>query len=148
MIEIVLIVLVVGRYAVDTIKNIVDRWLIKNVLSENGTKIPMLKWFNWEYLTSRTLMQYLSLAFIASFTLVTFPLGIWIQSFEAWKYWHTQGIIVNILSIIFTPLTALGFWGTVHELKLTQTTIFGLAIVEFGFALCVVGWYFVGQGNL
>lgn len=147
MIEIVLLLLVTARFCVDTIKTVVDRWLIKNILSENGTKIPMLMWFDWKYLSSRSLVQYLSLAFMAGFTLLTFPLGIWIQSFEAWKYWSTQGMLAGVLSLIFTPLTALGFWGAVNEMKFTNATIFGFILVEIGIGVGVVGWFFVGQGN-
>ncbi|MDH5634191.1 MAG: hypothetical protein OEY30_00020 [Candidatus Bathyarchaeota archaeon] len=143
--EIVLAFLTLLREAVAVIRTNVTRYLIKNNISP--FEIPFWKWFTWEFIKTLGLKQLLSLLAIASFTFITFPLGIWISSFSAGSFVPITSIITGIIGMVMFPVNLYSLSKTVHEITFNHQTIMGIVIVEIGTVIGIVGFYFIYLGN-
>lgn len=141
-----LLILLVVRQAESIFQDWTSRWIIKYHLSD-GLELPIWKLLSWQFIRNLTLRQIASIAALASFTLFTFPMGVWIASFSAAVYFPLQCMFLVALSIITTPLQLWGFKQTVKEIVFNQTTINGLILIEISYVVCVVGWWFIYQGQ-
>lgn len=142
-----LFLLLLARRGEDVIHGSVVRYIIKNVLS-NAQELPMWKLLSWTYIKNLTIQQFLGLTVIASFTLITFPLGVWINSFPANKYYPLSGIFGHAISLVMIPLNLITYNKLVNEMKFTNTTFLGLVVIEIAMVIGMLGWYLIYKGNL
>jgi len=70
-----LTLLIVAQQLIAIFKTNITRWLIKTFFTTG--ELPLAKWYTIEFIQTLNLSRILSLGVIASFTLVTFPLGLW-----------------------------------------------------------------------
>jgi len=123
----------------------VTRYLIKTHISPK--ELPMWKWFSINFIKTLRLPQILSLMAIASFTLFTFPLGIWLQSFRAGTFLPLGYLFGAVVSLFAIPLSLWSLHKTVGEITFNHQTIVGLVIVELATLILVVGWWLIYVGN-
>lgn len=145
--EVKLLLLLIARKAEEVVHGPAARWIVKNLLSD-ATELPIWKLLSWTYIRNLTLSQVAGLVALGSFTIVTFPLGIWISSFEAGKYYPISAVFSHLIAIVMIPLNLVVFNKLVDEMKFTQTTLIGLVIIEFAMVLGAVGWFLIYKGNL
>jgi len=143
--EVSLALLTLLRQAVAVIQTNVTRYLIKNNIS--SSEISLWKWFSLEFIKALGLKQLLSLLAIASFTLITFPLGIWVSSFSAGLFVPITSIISGIIGLVMFPVNLYSLSRTVHEITFNHQTIMGIIIVEIGSVIGIIGFCFIYLGN-
>jgi len=121
------------------------RYILKNFFSEN--ELPMWQWFNISFWLSLHLTQIVSLLLIASLTLVTFPLGIWLASFNQGMALPVINIYGTVANMVLIPFNLWALHKTVGEIDFNQTTMTGLALIELSGCIALLGWWFIYQGN-
>jgi len=141
----VVVVLSFLRAIVEVIRTTVTRYLIKTYISPS--EIPMTRWFSTEFIKRIGLKGLSSLGVIASFTLVTFPLGIWISSFSAGMFLPLASIITGLIGMVTVPLKFYTMSKVVHEITFNRLTLLGLGLVEVGTIIGIVGFYLIYLGN-
>lgn len=145
--ELKLLLLLTARKLEEVIHSVVSRYIVKHILSDMK-ELPMWKMLSWTYIRNLTLTQLAGLAVIASFTIITFPLGVWISSFSANKYYPLSAVFSHLIAIVLIPLNLFAFNKVVNEMKFTQTTFLGLLIIEVAMILGAIGWFLIYKGNL
>lgn len=140
-----IIILLAIRQVVTIIQQNASRYLIKYHISPS--ELPMWKWFSVAFIKNLKLPQILSLLGIASFTLITFPLGVWIGSFTAGMFLPLSYIFGGIIGLFLIPFNLWTLHKTVEEITFNQQTIFGLVLVEIATIIAIIGWYLIYIGN-
>ena len=125
-------------------KQNLTRYLIKTHFSENT--IPLGKWYTIEFIQSLTFSRLLSLGIIAAFTLVTFPLGIWIASFSMADSFPMIRVIRGCLLLVTFPLNFYTMSKVLNEMPINRNTLLGGAVMWVSYALLAVGSYIMYQG--
>ena len=121
-------------------KRLADRYLLKRFFTDK--EMPMTKWYDLKFLTNLDLSQLGTLAFFASSTLVTFPLNVWITSFEIGKSQTVMMLFNGIVSIVLIPAFFYTAWKVHGEFNFFDSKVLlGLVIVEMGQILIIVGSY-------
>lgn len=143
--ELVLAILTLLQESVHLVQTNVTRYLIKNNISAD--EIPFWKWFSWEFIKQLGLKGFVSILVIAGFTLITFPMGIWIGSFSVGVSIPVMCIVGGIIGLVVTPLKFYTLSRTVHEITFNHYTILGLVIVEISSVIGIIGFYFIYLGN-
>jgi hypothetical protein len=92
--------------------------------------------------------QVLGLIIIASFTLITFPLGIWIGSFKLGISIAVSSMIAYAASFVTFPLNTFIMNKFVGEFVYNNTTYLGILLLEGTQVMGVLGWFLVYQGNV
>lgn len=140
-----LMVLVLFQYLLSYVKINSTRWIIKTIFSNQ--EISMFEWFTMEFIKSLTVTRILGLIAIASFTLITFPLGVWIGSFKLGLSRPMVYMITLGVGVFTQPLN---FWiqsRALNEFIFNNQTLLGLCFLEVGYAVTVLGWYYIYLGN-
>lgn len=138
-------VLTIVLRLVATFKNNITRWIIKNWFTSG--ELPLAKWYTWEFIQALNAQRVFGLIVIASFTLITFPLGMWIASFRASDSWAVQNIIGYIVGGLVLPVNLFIMNKYINEMQFNRTTILGGVIVEVGCLAFIVGSYLIYRGN-
>jgi len=145
--EIKILILLLVQRAENIIHTATSRYITREVLS--GMKeLPIWKLLSWTYIQNMTVQQIAGLGVIASFTLITFPVGVWLASFQIGKYYTLSASFSHIISMITIPLGLMFFNKTLGEMNFTRDTILGIVILEVAMILGAVGWYMIYRGNL
>jgi hypothetical protein len=122
------------------------RWIIKNWFTSG--EIVFTKWYSIEFLRSLTTQRIVGLGIIASFTLITFPLGIWLASYSTGVSVPITLLLSTGISFFTFPLTIWTMSRVLNEFSLNQTTITGCLIIEFSkFLVLWGGWLLYIGGN-
>jgi hypothetical protein len=134
------------RQVEQMIQDIVSRYLVKYHITQ-GVELPLWKLLSWDFIKHLTLGQVLSILGIASFTLVTFPLGVWLASFSSASYIPVFGMFTGAINIFLIPLHVYGMNQAVKEINFNSKTTQGLLIIEVANVLMIVGWWFFWRGQ-
>ena len=128
-----------------TIKLNITRWIIKNWFTVG--ELPLGKWYSWEFISNLNSYRIFGLMVIASFTLITFPLGIWIGSFKLGVSYPIINIIGASMQFIMFPLNIFIMNKILTEMVINKTTLIGIVIIEISKILTGVGCWFLYLGN-
>jgi len=141
-----LIFLLIVQVVISMTNTVYTRWVIKNVISPGG-QLPMTQWFSWNFIGHLSSYQFLGILGIFSFSIVTFPLGIWIMSYSAGMFIPMQAIIGGIMGIVTVPLDLYLISKTVGEITFNRTTMIGLGILETCQIVGIFAWCLIYFGN-
>lgn len=130
---------------VNMIKNLSDRYIIRELLSF-GKELPIWKLLSIEYLKQLTLKQVLGLGIIASFTLVTFPIGVWLDSFSKQVSMPIDNIITVAIQMLLFPVNLFLINKTLSEFPITNKIIMGIMLIEIAYFIIIVGWVVIYYG--
>ena len=138
-------ILIAIQYILGIVRTTSTRYIVKTQFT--GGEFPLSQWFNLNFLTSLTIWQVLGLILIASFTLFTFPLGIWIGSFKLGLSEPIYAIITLSINLFVYPMNLLVINKAIGEMMFTNQTYLGLFIVEASQLIMALGFWFIYQGN-
>jgi len=131
---------------ITTFKTNITRFIIRNYFSKG--EIPITKWFTLSFILSLNVSKVLGLIIIASFTLITFPLGIWIASFSVGKSYPVLRFMGGIVNLISLPLNIYMMNKVLNELPINKITVTGFILHEVAFIILLISAYFMYKGGL
>lgn len=137
--------LVFSRTMIGISKLTVTRWIIKNWFTSG--ELPLGNWYSWGFISQLNYQRIFGLIVIASFTLVTFPIGVWLASFEMSKSFPIINMIGSTMNFITFPINIFFMNKILVEMAINKTTMFGIIIIELSKILTFVGCYFLYIGN-
>jgi len=143
--EIKLLLIFVVRFVEGYFHTAITRYIIKTLISVK--EIPMWNWFRWSFISGLGWKGFAGLAVIGSFTLITFPLGMWISSFDAGLFYPLSNLYSTIMGMFLIPLNIWTFNKTVHEIPFNRATIMGIVVLEVSSLITIVGWYLIYAGS-
>ncbi len=108
----------------------------------------MQSWFTLSFLSSLDLAKIISLIIIAGFTLLTFPIGIWIGSFGIGLSWSLSCIVNTVADIFITPLNIFVMKALVDEFQINSISISGIGLLEASKIVAIFGFYLIYRGNV
>lgn len=123
----------------------VTRWIIKAAFT--GGELPLDTWFSWAFLTSLTWQQILGLLGIASMTLITFPLGVWLGSFKLGVSYPVQSIVKVFVTSAMFPLNIFVMHSLLQEFVINRMAVIGIGLVEAGSVLRAIAWWIIIQSQ-
>ena len=123
----------------------VTRWIVKNWFSSG--ELYFVKWYSWEFISKLNYIRVLGLIIIASFTLITFPIGMWLASFEMSKSFPIINMIGGLMQFITFPINVFIMNKILMEMSINNTTIMGIIIIELSKILTIIGCYLLYVGN-
>ncbi len=138
-------ILVFIQTIIATFKLNVTRWIIKNLFSRG--EIPLGKWYSLEFLLSLNIPKILGLIIIASFTLITFPLGVWIASFKLGYSFPIMNMLGFAIQFITFPINIFIMNTILVEMAINNKTVFGIIIIEISKILGIIGCWLLYIGN-
>jgi len=139
-----LTLLIVAQQLIAIFKTNITRWLIKTFFTAG--ELPLAKWYTWAFIQALNLSRILSLGVIASFTLVTFPLGLWVASFNVGKSYPIARMLGTATFMITFPANLYIMAYKLRELPINPQTILGAIIIELAYAAATVGAYMMHLG--
>jgi len=139
-----LTLLIVAQQLIAIFKTNITRWLIKTFFTTG--ELPLAKWYTIEFIQALNLSRILSLGVIASFTLITFPLGLWVSSFNIGKSYPISRIIGTTTFMITFPVNLYLMAYKLRELPINPQTILGAIIIELAYAAATIGAYMMHIG--
>lgn len=137
--------LVAFQQVVSMIRVIVTRFIIKTQFS--ASEVTLMSWFTWDFINSLSVGRVVGLGIIAGFTLITFPLGVWIGSFKLGLAIPVIYMVGFAASMLIDPLNLFVINKTLGEMNLSNKTLGGLLIVEIGYAIIIGGYWFIYSSN-
>lgn len=136
--------LIFAQQFIAIFKTNITRWLIKTFFTTG--ELPLAHWYTPEFIQALNLSRIASLAVIASFTIVTFPLGMWIASYKVGQSYPVIRMIGGIMLLVTFPANIYAMSHILQELPLNPQTILGALIIEASHALLVVGAWIMYNG--
>lgn len=134
---IILAIQIVAIFKSSTVRYIIREWFSSGELNilKFGTLILKIN-----------PQQILGLGIIASFTILSFPLGVWMGSFkmgEAYAIRNLVGSLVNLITLPFTLWTM----KNLNEFVFNNETKTGLGIIVIAKILIIIGTALLYLGN-
>lgn len=126
------------------------------VVKSTTTRFIIREWFRKGEITALDLVrqvwkitpqQMLGLGIIASFTLITFPLGIWMGSFKMGDSFAITNMVGAILNLVTFPATLYAMSTVLEELEMNQKTWIGVGLIVVSKIIIIVGCWFMYKGN-
>jgi hypothetical protein len=127
------------------------------IVKNQSTRYIIREWFSRGELTalqflsnipSFTPRQLLGLGLIASFTALTFPLGVWLGSFSMDKSYPITNIITAILNLVTFPITLYSMSRILNELEFNPKVYSGISLIVVSKLIFIVGCWLMYRGNL
>lgn len=134
---IILAVQVVAIFKSSTVRYIIREWF-------SSGELNILKF--GDLVLKITPQQIMGLGIIASFTIISFPLGVWMGSFkmgEAYAIRNLVGSLVNLITLPFTLWTM----RNLNEFAFNNETKAGLGIIVLAKILIIIGTALLYLGN-
>ena len=141
---VVLTVLIFAQQLIAVFKQNITRYLIKTFFTDG--RLPMARWYTMEFINALNFQRVASLSIIAAFTLVTFPLGIWIASYGLNQSFPIIRIISGSVLMLSFPVNFYTMSKVLNEMPINQNTILGAVIMEVSYAILVLGSWVMYQG--
>lgn len=131
---------------VATFKNNTTRYIIREWFTKG--ELQFWKWFNPNFLFNLSFKQIFGLAVIASFTLITFPLGIWLGSFSLAKSYPIINMVGAILNLTTFPITLYLMNNVLNEFEYNGKTALGIALIILSKLIIILGCWLMYKGGL
>jgi hypothetical protein len=144
--ELRLLILLIARQIEQMIQDIISRYLVKYHITQ-GLELPLWKLLSWDFIRNMTLKQILSILGIASFTVITFPLGVWLASFSSAMYIPIFGMFTAAINMLLIPVHLWGMNKAVKEISFSSTFMLGLLIIEIASVGMIAGWWFIWRAQ-
>ena len=138
-------VIVLAQRLVAIAKNNSQRLIIREWFTQG--ELPFLQWFKPSYLLSLTPKQVLGLGIIALFTLLTFPLGIWLGSFSMGRSYPVMNMIGASINLLSFPIALNLMVNVLGEMQLNRTTWMGIILIIISKLIIIAGCYLLYVGN-
>ena len=122
-----------------------QRWVIRTHLSEG--ELSIMKMLSTEFLSTLTVYQVVWLGSIALFTLATFPLGVWLGSFDIGASYPIMNIIGASINLLTFPVALYTMSHVLGELELNQSTWTGIALIIVSKLIIILGCWYMYIGN-
>jgi hypothetical protein len=127
------------------------------IFKNTTTRYIIREWFRRGELTAfqfafevfnLTPKKVLGLGIIASFTLVTFPLGIWLASFKMGHSYPILGIVGASLNLVTFPFTLYTMSRVLGELEFNSKVWTGIGLIVLSKLIIILGLWFMYRGNI
>ena len=141
---VVLTVLIFVQQLIAVFKQNITRYLIKTFFTAD--RLPMGKWYTMEFINALNFQRVASLGIIAAFTLVTFPLGIWIASYRLNQSFPIIRIISGSVLLLSFPINFYTMSKVLNEMPINRNTLLGGIIMECSYLLLVIGSWVMYRG--
>jgi len=138
-------ILVVIQQLISVFKLNTTRFIIKNWFTKG--EFPLFEWFKISFLLSINFKQIIGLIIIASFTLITFPLGIWIASYKLGISYPIMNIVGASIQMFTFPLNIYVMNKAINEMVLNKITLMGIGLIEASKIMIIFGCYLLYIGN-
>lgn len=139
--------LILLQQLIAVFKTNITRWIIKTFFTAG--ELPLGKWYTWEFISAMNASRVFGLVAIASFTLITFPLGIWIASYKLNRSYPIIRIITGSVLMVSFPFNLYIMSQKIQEMPLNRDTLIGAGIIELSYLILVIGsWYMYKGANL
>jgi hypothetical protein len=140
--------------SITRLKPLYDRFIVRDHLISGAIKkfapngnLPMTVWFNLEFWKSLTFSQFVGLLSLASFKVVTFPLGVWIGSFSLVQTYPLANLLGNVFALFTHPIFLFLAWKGLGEFVVNSKTMLGFGVVMVSLVTSAVGWYLIYVGG-
>lgn len=127
------------------VKNNSTRWIIKNWFTSG--ELHFTKWYDWGFISNLNNQRIMGLIIIASFTAITFPIGIWLGSYKTSLTVPISLIFSTVISFFTFPLTLWTMHKVLDEFPINQTTITGALIIEASKFILLYGSWLLYKGG-
>lgn len=121
------------------------RYIIKHLFPNK--ELGFNVWFNIGFWRNLSVLQFLSIVGLASFTLASFPLGMWLSSFSAGIFYPVSQMVSTVFGMTLIPFNLWMLHKTVGEITFNPSTNFGILLIELSGIISIFGWYMIYQGN-
>jgi len=138
-------VIMIAQRLIAILKQNSQRWIVREWFTKG--EMPFLKWFNWGFLTHLSTQQLLGLGIIAGFTVITFPLGLWMGSFNIGESYAISQLIGIVINLITFPITLYTMAYVLGELQFNRTTWGGVWLIIVGQFILGAGCWLIYAGN-
>ena len=136
--------LILLQQIIAVFKTNITRWIIKTFFTAG--EMPIGKWYTWEFISALNTSRVFGLVAIASFTLITFPLGIWIASFKLNRSFPVIRIVTASVLMVSFPINLYIMSQKINEMPINQNTLIGAGIIELSYLILVIGSWYMYQG--
>ncbi len=137
--------IVLAQQLVSVFKQNYQRWVIRTHFTSG--ELSIMKMFSVEFLSSLSWTQIFWLGGLALFTLVTFPLGVWLSSFNMGSSYAGMNMIGAAINLVTFPVAIYTMSTVLGEMQLNRTTWFGISLVVLSKLIIIIGCWFMYQGN-
>jgi len=137
--------IVFAQQIISVFKQNYQRWVIRTHFPKG--ELSIMKMFSIQFLFSLNLNQAFWLGGLALFTLATFPLGVWLSSFDMGASYPGMNMIGGAINLLTFPVAIYMMSNVMNEMELNKTTLFGISLVAMGKLILVVGCWFMYKGN-
>lgn len=137
--------IVLAQQLIAVFKQNYQRWVIKTQFTTG--ELSIMRMFSWDFLSTLTLSQVLWLGGIALFTFATFPLGVWLSSFDMGASYPVMNMLGAAINLMTFPTAIYMMHDVLGELEYTTNTKLGIAIIVVSKLLLILGCWFMYQGN-
>ena len=137
--------IVLAQQLMSVFKQNYQRWVIRTHFTSG--ELSIMKMFSVEFLSSLKLTQVVWLSGLALFTLATFPLGIWLSSFNLGSSYAGINMISGAINLVTFPVAIYTMSTVLGEMQLNRTTWFGILLVVLSKLIIILGCWFMYQGN-
>ena len=122
-----------------------QRWVIKTHFTTG--ELTIMRMFSIDFLSTLTLTQVLWLGGLALFTFATFPLGVWLSSFDMGASYPVMNMISGTINLATFPVAIYTMSTVLGEMELNRTTWAGISLVAASKVIIVIGCWLMYQGN-
>ncbi len=136
--------LILLQQVIAVFKQNITRWIIKTFFTAG--EMPIGRWYTWEFISAMNMSRVFGLVAIASFTLITFPLGIWIASFKLNRSFPVIRIVTASVLMVSFPVNLYIMSQKINEMPINQTTLLGAGIIELSYLILAIGSWYMYQG--
>jgi hypothetical protein len=143
MVKICLIVL--AQQLVAVFKTNYQRWVIKTHFTTG--ELSIFKMFSLDFLTGLKVSQVAWLFGIALFTFATFPLGVWLSSFNMGNSYPIMNMIGATINLATFPTALYMMHNVLGELEYNMTSKAGIGVIVVSKLLLILGCYLMYRGN-
>jgi len=134
-----------ARALIGQIKNIVTRWVVKYKFTRG--ELPVGTWYSPKFLIELGIERLFWLGVIASFTAVTFPIGMQLSSYKLDDAFPLTRIMTGVISLVVIPI---GFWtahSVIGEMPINRMTLTGLGVCMVSYLLLIAGGWLMLKGG-
>jgi len=137
--------IVLAQQLVVVFKQNYQRWVIKTHFTTG--ELSIMRMFSWDFLSTLNLTQVIWLGGIALFTFATFPLGVWLSSFEMGKSYPVMNMLGATLNLVTFPIALYTMNRVLGEVEFNRNTTFGVALIVVSKLVMILGCWYMYQGN-
>lgn len=137
--------IVLAQQLIAVFKTNYQRWVIKTQFTTG--ELSIMRMFSWDFLSSLTLSQVVWLGGIALFTFATFPLGVWLSSFDMGASYPVMNMLGAAINLATFPTAIYMMHNVLDELEYTQDTKIGIAVIVLSKLLLIAGCWLMYRGN-